>query len=369
MSKTVQDDLAEIVAGGLNKFFKDGKIAYVGGDETPSDLTDFVSTGCALLDLAISNRVHGGIAFGRITYLTGLEASGKSLIAAHIMANVQKMGGVAVLIDSETAVNWEFFDAVGVNTKKDFVYAYLNTIEDMFAATENIIETVRKSSKEKPVVIVLDSIAGATTKKEKADDYERTGYATDKSLLLGQAMRKITQTIGTQKIALVVTNQLRQKMNAMPFQDPWTTPGGKAVDFHSSVRIRLQQTGTITTKDKEAIGVKVKAKITKNRLGPPLRTVDFEIFFDRGIDDVGSWLSFLREKGIVEGAKSTSLTYKTVAGKKIDFSEKEWKSLLESDPDLKEEIYLKLCDACIMSYKTDGLTSEDIETQEGSEEE
>ena len=117
MAKTVRDDLAEVIAVGVNKLFKTtdgayGKVAFVGDtDETPTDLSDFLSTGCAPLDLAISNRPHGGIPFGRITELTGLEGSGKSLVSAHMMANVQKMGGVAVLIDTETAVNWEFFKA------------------------------------------------------------------------------------------------------------------------------------------------------------------------------------------------------------------------------------------------------------------
>ena len=127
--ETDQDDLAVSIADTLNKTFKDGQVAYfIGQEDTPTDLTDFVSTGAALLDLAISNRLNGGIACGRITELTGLEGSGKSLIAAHMMASVQKEGGVVVLLDTENAVNPEFFNAIGLNFK-NMVYLQLTQVE------------------------------------------------------------------------------------------------------------------------------------------------------------------------------------------------------------------------------------------------
>lgn len=371
MAKTIREDLAEVIAGGLNKAFKE-PVAYVGDEETPTDLTDFVSTGCALLDLAVSNKPNGGIAFGRITELTGLEGSGKSLVAAHMMANVQKMDGVAVLIDTETAVNWDFFDAVGVDRQKNWVYAYLNTVEDIFQAVENIIETVRRSHKEKPVIIVIDSMAGASTKLEMEADYDKQGYATGKAIIISQALRKITSTIGRQKIALVITNQLRQKMNAPAFSDPWTTSGGKALAFHSSTRIRFTLTGKIykksaDKKDKEVIGVNIKAQVVKNRLGPPLRSANFDVYFDRGIDNYGSWLKFLRENGIVSGTRSDALSYTDAKKKEWEFEEKEWRSLLESNPELRDELYMKLCDTCIMQYNTTGLTNDDVDVVDSEE--
>jgi recombination protein RecA len=216
-------------------------------------------------------------------------------------------------------------------------------------------------------------VAGASTKKEMEGTYDTQGYATNKAILLSQAMRKITSTIGKQKIALILTNQLRQKLNAMPFADPWTTSGGKAIAFHSSVRIRFSLVGKISKKDasgdKDIIGVKVKAQIVKNRLGPPLRTAEFDVFFDRGIDNYGSWLKYLRDKEIVTG-KSNALVYNSEAlGKEFKFQEKEWKGLLDSDPKFKDDVYMKMCNAYIMSYKTDGLTDDDIEIQESSGEE
>ena len=378
MAKTVRDDLAEVIAVGVNKLFKTtdgayGKVAFVGDtDETPTDLSDFLSTGCAPLDLAISNRPHGGIPFGRITELTGLEGSGKSLVSAHMMANVQKMGGVAVLIDTETAVNWEFFKAVGVDTKS-LVYANLDTVEEIFSTIENIIETVRATAKnkDKPVIIVVDSIAAASTKAEMEADYDKDGWATGKSIIISKALRKITSTIGKQKIALIITNQLRQRLGAMPFSDPYTTSGGMALRFHSSVRIRFSLTGKITKKSgdsKEVVGVTVKAQVIKNRVGPPHRSATFSIYFDRGIDDYGSWLEFLRERKLIDG-KSNALKYTSaLSGVEYSFTEAEWPALLNNNAELKEELYQALCDTYIMMYKTEGIGASDFSSEPSTDE-
>jgi RecA/RadA recombinase len=134
-----RDELAQLIAESLNKINKDGdQVAFFldGREDTPTDFTDFISTGATMLDVAISNRPHGGIAVGRITELTGLEGSGKSLIGAQLIANTQKRGGVGVLIDTETAVNPEFFKAVGIDTNK-LVYVHLQTVEEIFDAITN----------------------------------------------------------------------------------------------------------------------------------------------------------------------------------------------------------------------------------------
>lgn len=214
-------DLADVLAEALNKSSKDQKVAYfLDQDDAATNVEAWVSTGSTFLDVAISNRPNGGIPVGRLIEVTGLEQSGKSLVSAHLLAETQKLGGIAVLIDTETAVSREFLDAIGVDVSK-MLYVSADTVEQCFEYIETIIEKVRSSSKDKIVTIVVDSVAAASTKKELEADYDKDGYATDKAIIISKAMRKITNLIGRQKIALVFTNQLRQKMNAMAFSDPW----------------------------------------------------------------------------------------------------------------------------------------------------
>ena len=245
----VRDELSTILADNLNKKFKSQhKVAYYldGSEQTPTDLDEWVSTGSEMLDLAISNRTNGGLPVGRICEITGLEGSGKSLVAAHSIADTQKRGGLGVYIDTENALNQEFLAAIGVDLKK-MLYVPLETVEDIFEAVDSIIDSVRKSDKKKLVTIVVDSVAGASTKVEISADYDQAGYATQKAIIISKAMRKITNLIGRERITLIFTNQLRTRMG-VSFGDPWTTSGGKAIAFHSSCRIRLKQMGQLKAK-------------------------------------------------------------------------------------------------------------------------
>ncbi len=351
-----RDELASLIAESLNKLNKDSdQIAFFldGREETPTDFTDFISTGATMLDVAISNRPHGGIAVGRITELTGLEGSGKSLLGAQLIANTQKRGGVGVLIDTETAVNPEFFRAVGIDTNK-LVYVHLQTVEEIFDAITTIIEKVRSGKdKDKLVTIVVDSVAAASTKKEMEADFGKDGYATDKAIIISKAMRKITGLLGREKIALVFTNQLRQKLNAMAFSDPWTTSGGKAIAFHASTRLRLNLMGKINNSSGDVIGVKVKANIVKNRLGPPHRTAEFEIYFNRGIDDTGAWLKMMKDLKLVKQAGAWYTYVDPETGEETKFQSKEFAGFLESDMERKELLYNEICDSLIMKYQSE----------------
>ncbi|SVC88233.1 uncharacterized protein METZ01_LOCUS341087, partial [marine metagenome] len=210
---SVKDELASSLADNLNKQFKDTKVAYFldGSDTTPTDIKDFVSTGSTLLNLAISNKPNGGIAVGRITEINGLESSGKSLIGAHILAETQRKEGVAVYMDTETSVSREFLEAIGIDVG-NMLYIHLETIEDIFEAIEKIVVKIRESDRDRLVTILVDSLAAATTKVELEADFDKDGWATSKAIILSKAMRKITQMIGRQKIALIFTNQLRQKL-------------------------------------------------------------------------------------------------------------------------------------------------------------
>ena len=155
---SVKEDLAGVLADSLNKKFKDYKVAYFldGTSPTPTDIKEFISTGSTMLDLAISNQPDGGIAVGRITEINGLESSGKSLVGAHILAETQKKGGVAVYIDTETSVSEDFLEVIGLDISK-MLYLHLETIEDIFEAIEEIVTKVRESDKDRLVTILVDS--------------------------------------------------------------------------------------------------------------------------------------------------------------------------------------------------------------------
>lgn len=373
--KSKEEDLASVLAGELNKLSKDQKVAFfLDGDDAPTNVGGWVSTGCAMLDVAISNRPYGGFPVGRITEITGLEQSGKSLLASHVLAETQKKGGVGVMIDTEMSVSREFWEAIGVDVSK-LLYVNADSVEQLFDYIETIIEKVRKKDSDKLVTIVVDSVAAASTKDEIDGDFDKDGYATGKAIIISKAMRKITNMIGRQKITLVFTNQLRQKMGVM-FGDPWTTSGGKALAFHSSVRLRLKNMGKIkqgSGQNAKVVGMKARCQVIKNRIGPPMRSADFDIFFDRGIDDYGSWLSVMKENKIVKGGSGGWYTYERVdmetgeVGEEIKFQSKDFIDMMEEQEDLREEIYERICNATILEYKTNTRDIESMETDESDE--
>ena len=361
INESIRDELASTLADNLNKRFKKHQAAYFlsGESGAPTEVREFVSTGSSMLDLVISNGPNGGFPVGRITEITGLEASGKSLLAAHTLANTQKKGGVAVYIDTENAVSHEFLQAIGVDLEK-MLYVPLDTIEDIFEAIEHIIETIRSSDRDRLVTIVVDSVAGSTTKVEAESDYDKDGWATSKAIIISKAMRKITNMIGRQKVTLIFTNQLRQKLGVM-FGDPWTTSGGKALAFHSSVRLRLKQMGQIKMKVDgvdQVIGIKCRAQVVKNRVGPPLRLINYDMYFDSGIDDFGGWLGTLKDYKIVTTAGAWSQMPRK-DGSVWKFQGKDFVPKLMEDKELKQEVYDIISEKIIMTYKKDAVIDQD----------
>ena len=364
---SVNDVLANVLADSLNKKFKDTKVAYFldGTDTTPTDIKDFISTGSSMLDLAIANKPNGGIAVGRITEINGLESSGKSLIGAHILAETQKKDGIAVYIDTENAVSEEFLKVLGIDTTK-LLYLQLQTVEQIFQAIEEIVLKVREAEKDRLVTILVDSLAAASTQVEIDADFEKDGWATSKAIIISKALRKITQMIGRQRIALVFTNQLRTKLGVM-FGDPWTTSGGKALPFHASTRIRLKNKGRITDSKKNVLGMTILAQVVKNRLGPPLRHAEFPLYFESGIDDIGSWLEVMKKHKLVKSAGAW-YTYTDVAGEEYKFQSKDFLKILEENS-LKDEVYDRICDKVILKYDIKDMDESELlkEEVEGDE--
>ena len=352
-----RDELTGILADSLNKKFSKThhRVAYFldGSEDSPTDVNDWVSTGSTVLDLAISNRPNGGLPVSKIVEITGLEQSGKSLLASHVIANTQKKDGIAVYIDTESSLNAQFLQAIGVDVEK-MVYLPLETIEDIMDAIENIILKVREKDPDKLVTIVVDSVAAATTKIESAADFEKDGYATQKAIIISKAMRKITNLIGQERILLVFTNQLRQKMGAMPFADQYTTSGGKALQFHSSVRLRLKQVGKLKEKINgvdEVVGSEVEAIVVKNRIGPPNRKIRYNVFYRQGMDNYGGWLKLMKNYKVCKQSGPICKYTDTETGEIITFSGKDLETLCTERPEIKEAMYRDTCDAYIMKYQ------------------
>lgn len=348
--ETNKDDLIDLLQSELNKANKEGgKIAYrLDEQDNPADVTDWISTGSSILDLAISNRPYGGLPVGKMVEFNGLEGTGKSLVSAHVVSETQRKGGVAVIIDTENAAAPEFWKSLGVNLSK-LLYVQCETVEDIFEQMEKVITIVRKSNKDRILTIIVDSVAAASTKAELESEHGKDGYATGKSIIISKAMRKITNMIGRQKVLTVFTNQLRQNLNAMAFGDKYVVSGGKALAYHCSVRVRLNNTGKLK-KGEEIIGNECKAVVVKNRMGPPQRNANFDIYFDSGIADYSSWIKVLKDNNIIKQG-GAYYTYVKNDGTDWKFQSKDFISTLQEDTKLKEEIYLKICDAVIMKYK------------------
>lgn len=174
-------------------------------------------------------------------------------------------------------------------------------------------------------------------------------------------MRKITGMVGDNRIMLIFTNQLRTKMNAMPFGDQYVTPGGMAIPFTASVRLRLAKAQKIKLND-NIVGLYVKVEIVKNRLGPPYRKAEFAVYFDRGIDDATSTFKYLKDQGIIKG-NSKSATFVDQHGEEHKFSLNDFTNMHTTNPELRREMYEAMCDTIVQSYKSNGVTTESDEVQ------
>ena len=367
--KADRDELAQLIVDTANRSQKDGsRVAYfLDEQEDPSMVSDWISTGSSMLDLAISNRKNGGLPVGRIAELNGLEGTGKSLLAAHIIADTQRKGGVGVMIDTENAAAPAFWTAVGCDLR-NLPYFQLVTVEEIFNKMEELIGIVRKSSKDRLCTIIVDSLAQASTASEMESEHGAKGYNTQKAIIISMACRKILGLIGKQRILPVFTNQLRMNMATFGHGDKWVVPGGKAMGFAASVRVRLTTTATLKNSKKEVIGNSCKAIVTKNRMGPPKRVAEFDIHYDSGIQDLSSWLTFMKEKGMVSGT-TAKYKLKLESGEET-FSTSEFVERVNGDAEFKDRVYSAICDRQIMVYRDpNSKIIEDVESDDSVEDE
>ena len=286
-----EQEFADELIKSLNTSFKERIAFNLDRDvDSPTNVKYYISTGSILLDYIISNKRDGGIPSGRLIEVAGLESVGKSFVGYQLLAQTQKIGGIAILIDTENSTDKDLLPQLGLDTKK-LIYLQPDTVEDVFATIEHTVKKIKENNINKPVTIVWDSVAATPAKAELDAAYDANTMGLG-ARVVSRSLRKIMKFIGDNNVTLVFINQLRMKLNLMnKYEDPYVTPYGKAIPFHASVRIRLThdtKTDMVIVgddKSKDFFGVGVKAKIVKNKISPPFRTCTFSIEFYKGVTE------------------------------------------------------------------------------------
>ncbi len=317
---TEKEKAVELAIEQIEKQYGKGSIMKLG--EPPARVAgDAISTGALSLDLALG---IGGIPRGRVTEIFGSEASGKTTLAQHIIAETQKTGGIAAYIDAEHAFDPRYAANCGVNLSNLYI-SQPDTGEQALEITETLVRSGGVD------VIVIDSVAALAPRAEIEGEMG-DAHVGLQARLMSQALRKLSAAISKSKTAVVFINQLREKVGIV-FGNPEVTPGGRALKFYSSVRIDLRR-GDSIKQGTEMVGTRVRARVVKNKVAPPFRSAEFDIMFNHGISREGN----LVDLGVTTGVIKKAGAFFTYNDTKLGQGRENAKDYLRQHPELASQL-------------------------------
>ncbi|CAN5514775.1 recombinase RecA [soil metagenome] len=309
----------DIAISQIERQFGKGSIMRF-GDGNRSQV-EAIPTGSIALDLALG---IGGVPRGRVVEIYGPESSGKTTLALHIIAEAQKMGGLAAIVDAEHALDPLYAERLGVNLN-DLLISQPDTGEQALEITETL---VRSSAVD---VLVIDSVAALVPKAEIEGDMG-DAHVGLQARLMSQALRKLTGAISRSRVCVIFINQLRMKIGVM-FGNPETTSGGNALKFYASVRMDIRRIETLKN-GTDSIGSRVRVKVVKNKVAPPFRQAEFDIMYNEGISVTGSVLDVAVDLGIVR--KSGAWFY--LDEDRLGQGRENAKEFLKNNPDMLADL-------------------------------
>jgi len=313
----------EITLGKIEKDFGRGTIMKLG--DQPIENVKSISTGSIGLDTALG---IGGFPRGRVTEIYGPEASGKTTLAIHAIAEAQKMGGIAAFIDAEHAFDRSYAEKLGV----DIENLLISQPDNGEQALEVVDHLIRSGAID---IVVIDSVAALTPKAEIEGEMGDSKMGLQ-ARLMSQALRKLTANISKTNTCCIFVNQLREKIGVM-FGNPETTTGGNALKFYASVRVDIRRISQIK-EGEDAIGSRTRVKVVKNKLAPPFRKAEFDILFGTGISRTGEIIDL----GVDHNILTKSGSWFSYGDTRLGQGREAVRQIISDNPELMEELTLKL---------------------------